>query len=416
MSPTAHSTGRALHYKSAGLVLLTTLVAFAAVHGFVQWQIERNLEQFNVYPLPLKLSGVALERQVFQNSDVLPIYGSSELTEDQANRADAFFAGHPTGFGAFLIGNPGETSLIIATKLAAAGDAAAGRKAVVFLSPGWFVVPELDPRGFGVNFSALQGGIFAFESRLSPALKQAVARRLLDYPATISQNPLLDRALKRLEDDSQVARLRLTALLPLGMLTDRLQVEINYAKLGMWLCKHRRAIPAVPVTPAAIDWNARLREADAACSRQPALTAYSTGPRTWFDDVRQKYFRDPAHPGASPDENFERDCLGSREWEDLQLLLRTAREMRVRLLVICQPINEGFQPLQGLTARSSALFYGRLQRAFADHDVPLVTLPEEGRDRCFYRDCIHPTAKAWLIYDRLLDAFYHQPDPPVKNS
>ena len=73
---------------------------------------------------------------------------------------------------------------MIATKLAAVGPEAQGKKeeVVVFLSPGWFLAPELDHPGFGVNFSPLHAGIFAFESHLSAPLKQALARRLLDYP------------------------------------------------------------------------------------------------------------------------------------------------------------------------------------------------------------------------------------------
>ena len=108
--------------------------------------------------------GVALPRQAFDDPALLPVYGSSELTQPQANRADEFFGSHPTGFGAFLIGNPGETCLMIANKLAAAGPEARGKKAVVFLSPGWFLASELDQRGFGVNFSPLQGGFLRLKA------------------------------------------------------------------------------------------------------------------------------------------------------------------------------------------------------------------------------------------------------------
>lgn len=76
--------------------------------------IRRQTESFNVYPFPEKLIGLAVQRQVFANPKLLPVHGSSELTQPQANLADAFFADHPTGFGAFLFGNPGETCLIIA--------------------------------------------------------------------------------------------------------------------------------------------------------------------------------------------------------------------------------------------------------------------------------------------------------------
>ena len=165
-----------------------------------------------------------------------------------------------------------------------------------------------------------------------------------------------------------------------------------------------------PAVPAAVDWDARLREAEGYYARQPVLTTYSTGPRTGFDDERVGMFRDPQHPGTAPDANFERVCLASKEWTDLGLLLRTAQELDVRLLLVCQPLNANFCALQGLTARSGELFYRRLQDAVAPYrTATLLTFPQAETDPHWYVDSTHPTAKAWLVYDRALDAFYHAP-------
>ena len=89
-------------------------------------------------------------------------------------------------------------------------------------------------------------------------------------------------------------------------------------------------------------------------------------------------------------------------------MLRTAREMKIHLLVICQPMNAKFSQLQGLTARSGDLFYNRLREKMAPFKAKLVTFTGEERDPHFYRDCIHPSAKAWIAYDEALDAFYHE--------
>ena len=392
----------------AGSALAVAVALVAAMHGFVQTNIRRHIERFNVYPQPEKLIGVALPRQVFSDPALLPVYGSSELSQPQTNRADEFFGSHPTGFGAFLMGNPGETCLMIAIRLAAAGPDARGKKAVVFLSSGWFLAPELDHPGFGVNFSPLQAGILAFESRLSPDLKRDLARRLLDYPEIIRQNPLLDTTLSALAGRG-ANTLTADAAAPFGEVQDGVQREMDYFRVGMdWWQQRPAPALAMPEATGPIDWERRLREADATYTRQPALTSYSTGPRTGFDDNLQRRFVDPKHPERSPDENFERACLASKEWTDFDLLLRTAREMKIHLLVICQPMNVKFSQLQGLTMRSSDLFYGRLQRAAAPFKAKLVTFPAEEKDPHFYRDCVHPSAKAWIAYDQTLDAFYHE--------
>ena len=379
------------------------------MQGYVTTRIRRHLEQFNVYPQSEKLVGVALPDEAFVDPTILPVYGSSELTQPQENRADEFFGAHPTGFGAFLMGNPGETSLIVATRLASAGAAARGKKAVVFLSPGWFLAPELDHRGFGVNFSPLQGGIFAFESRLSAHLKRDLARRLLDYPETIGQSPLLATALSALAGRAANGAEWLAGAEPFGDAQNRLQREMDYFWTGFWWLQHPAAARATDEATAPIDWSQRSRQADAAYARQPALTSYSTGPRTRYDDNLQKCFFDPKHPEVSPDDNFARLCAASKEWVDLALVLRTAREMKIHLLLICQPCNATFNRLQGLTVRSNTLFYDRLRDAAAPYKAKLVTFPDEEHDPHFYRDCVHPSAKAWIAYDAAMDAFFHEP-------
>ena len=395
------------------------LALVGAVHIHVAGQIRRDTGWFKGPPearnftsvAMQKLTGIAVQAGGFRNPEFLPVYGSSELTQPQPNRPDDFFRSRPTGFDVFPVAYPGETDLLIATKLAALGPAARGRKAVVFLSPSWFQVAQLDPAGFGFNFSPLQGSRIAFGGALSAGLQRDFARRLLDYPDLVAQFPLLKAALGGESANRPVDRLLLAALRPLGAVQNVFLGESDFAKVALWLRDHplkgNGPPPAVPTT---IDWDARIREADEHYSRQPALTTYSTGPRTPWDDKRSQLFLDTRQPDVSPEADFERVCLSSKEWTDLDLLLRTARELDLRLLLVCQPFNDDFWELHGLTPRASALFYHRLREAVAPYpSATLLTFPQAGTDPHWYVDSTHPTAKAWLAYDRALDAFFHAP-------
>ncbi len=357
-----------------------------------------------------KLAGVAVQAEAFRDPAMLPVYGSSELTQPQPNRPDDFFRSRPTGFDVFPVAYPGETDLVVATKLAALGPVVHGRKAVVFLSPTWFQVPELDPNGFGINFSPLHGSRVAFGGGLSPELRRDFARRLLDYPNLVGQFPLMKAAFECESQKGLTDRLLLAAMVPLGALQNRLLGESDVAKVALWLRDH--PLPGngpPPPVPAAIDGEGRLREAEEFYARQPVLTTSSTTARTSFDANRTRAFRDAQHPEVSPDENFARICLSSKEWTDLDLLLRTAREFDLRLLLVCQPLNANFGALQGLTPRSAELFYQKLRDAVKPYDAQLLTFPEAENDPHWYVDSTHPTAKAWLVYDRALDAFQRAP-------
>ena len=395
--------------------LVAAAVMLVAVHVFMQRQIRLHAQRFNTYPLPEKLVGLALQRQAFADPALLPVYGSSELTEPQVNRADDFFRTHPTGFGAFLIGNPGETCLMITTKLAAVDPAnARGKKAVIFLSPGWFIAPGLDVPGFGANFSPLHGGVFTFENRLSPPLKQAIARRLLDYPEIMARYPLLKAGMSCLAANTGAPQALLTAIRPLAAIQYKMQRELDYARLGVWWWQEgTRVTPRLisPERPVRIDWDARLREATAACERQVPLGSYCMSPGSRFDQDRIGVLKDPKHPEYSADENFNRWCARSMEWTDYRLMLRTAQEMGISVLVVCQPINANYSRLQGISEPVRTGFYQRLRSETAAFHASLLTFAEQGGDAHYFQDANHPSALMWLVYDHALDTFYHQPPP-----
>ena len=396
--------------------LLAATVLLAAVHVFIRRQVQLHTQRFNLSPLPEKLSGLVLQGQAFADPTLLPVYGSSELTQPQDNRADDFFRAHPTGFGAFLIGNPGETCLMTTTKLAAVDPAfARGKKAVVFISPGWFIAPALDAPGFGANFSPLHGGVLTFGGHLSPALRRDIARRLLDYPSIMTLYPLLTAGLGCLAADTGPQRALGAALRPLAAVTYRVQRELDYARLGMWWWQESaRVMPRLtsPGRAARIDWDARLRDARAAYARQTPLAPYCMAPASRFDQDRLGVFHDPRRPADSPDANFERWCARSQEWTDYRLMLRTAREMGIRLMVVCQPINASYSRLQGLGDAVRAGFYRRLGEETAAFGVPLLTFPAQGEGPRYFQDADHPSGLLWLEYDRALDEFYHQPAAP----
>ncbi len=79
------------------------------------------------------------------------------------------------------------------------------------------------------------------------------------------------------------------------------------------------------------------------------------------------------------------------------------------MLVICQPINANYNRLQGSSDAARAGFYQRLRAETDAFHVPLLTFPEQGNDPHYFQDANHPSALMWLVYDRALDTFYHQP-------
>ena len=133
--------------------------------------------------------------------NVLPIYGSSELTSPRRSGEGrtTFFAAAPTGFQLSPVGSGGANPLIMLQKVGALGSDLRGKKLAISLSPGWFLAPK--PVGgsrLQGNFSLMAASEMVFGTALDFELKRDIASRMLECPSTLEKSPLLEFALTRL--------------------------------------------------------------------------------------------------------------------------------------------------------------------------------------------------------------------------
>ena len=159
---------RSTPHLQAGIISILILIL-----GLLGFDIyARSLEQRYVNALaPLDLTqtinGIALQRAALYQSDLLPVYGSSEITMiNTPYDAEKFFATYPTGFTVFQVANLGAASLTMAQDLAALGPDLRGKKIVISFSPATFTMSKLPTDYYAGNFSPLH----AYEMIFNPYL------------------------------------------------------------------------------------------------------------------------------------------------------------------------------------------------------------------------------------------------------
>ena len=194
---------------------------------------------------PVKNQGSALQQAALDTNCLLPIYGSSELDlQAPYNRpfqATNLFRDYPTGFTIFPVGKAETTCLIILQKLAAVGPALKGRKVAVSVSPFWFFKrPAARTDGYAGNFSPLHAGELAFNTGLSLQLRQDAARRMLQYPDTVANRPLLRFALESLADGSPLSLACYDAVRPLGIVHNAILRYLDHWSVVIYLWTHPR--------------------------------------------------------------------------------------------------------------------------------------------------------------------------------
>jgi D-alanine transfer protein len=186
--------------------VVSVLLVAGAVLGGERYAL--SLKQQYIHAIapahsPSKDLGTSLQREALRQPDLLPINGSSELLDDEnPYNGSNFFHDYPTGFAIFPIGDVGTTTLIMVQRLAAIGPDLQGKRVVISLSPYWYFAINDYREEYAGSFSRLDAGELAFSTQLSFATKQEAARRMLEYPQTLADDPVLHFALEQLAGGS----------------------------------------------------------------------------------------------------------------------------------------------------------------------------------------------------------------------
>jgi D-alanine transfer protein len=354
-----------------------------------------------------KNQGAALQRAAFRQPDLLPVYGSSDLNVRNPFHASALFRTYPTGFTVFPVGNVGSTSLIWLQALAAVDSDLRGKKVALSLSPRSFMSQMVDGHAYAANFSRLHASELAFNARLSFAVKQGAARRMLQYPATLANDPLLRFALERLADGSLSSRVLYWASLPLGKLhnlvlrlqDDRATLVFLHAQLGLG---------PVPRHGAALDWTTLLNRAEEQTRRQADGNPFGFDNAFWASHAPEIAMQ----RGGYQAETSQRTLEQSAEWTDLDLLLRAIRDLGGEPLILSIPMNGPYYDYLGVPASTRRAYYDRLRELARTHASLVTDFADHDADKYFTVDSApHLSAKGWVYYDRALDAFFHGQKP-----
>ena len=346
----------------------------------------------------LKNQGLAFQRTAAHAQDVLPLYGSSELITPVRERAGVFFRGAPTGFQASPVGKVGTTPLIMLQDLAALGPDLRGKKIAISLSATWFVAPDTSLYWYEGNFSLFAASAFVFGSALDFDLKRDIASRMLQFPRLLKKSPLLGFALRRLASGGLPDRIIFSALWPLGKMQNAiLDLQDHLAALNYILHQSKSRASLHQQT---LDWPGLIAKASEAAnaSEKQNVTLAGTNklmPPRWSD----AWFL---------------ECLNqSNQWRDLDLLFRVITEIHARPLLLSMPMDGQFYDKAGVSRSTRECYYQKMCALAKQYNFALEEFEQHDEDPIFLDHRLrhvaspHPTAKGWMVYDRVLDKFFH---------
>jgi len=385
---------RCIHIRAFAWSVVVVVAALSLSMPVLRVIEDSMMEHLLALPFPEKNQGLFLQRQAFHRSNVLPLYGSSELTEEMEFRADEMFWNRPKGFQVCPVGAGGNTTLLMAEKIAALGGAVRDQKVVVILSPVWF--RDRRPRADQVagNFSPLQVINLMLSPDLDDGLRKRFAERMLRFPDSLEPHPLIRDYLKKLKrDDSQegwnnrLLRLRLWGYEKMLAWEDHLNTvlaayEYGINDRGSWKHKPKKLALSKRIKRIERDENKALKLQ----IKQQALEAEGE------DDGGESLAA----------------MAASEEWGDYQLLLDALKNLKAKALVVSIPMPGEFSAGRKISRAERTYYYQRVEAMSTERGYPVVTFADHDLDTDFIvGNTSHPAAKGWLYINRLLDEFYH---------
>ncbi|MDR3574492.1 MAG: D-alanyl-lipoteichoic acid biosynthesis protein DltD [Anaerolineaceae bacterium] len=398
-----------LHLFPALIALLIFVGFLLAGSQYAQFMENKYVHGLAPMLLPQSLVGSALQQAALRQPDLLPVYGSSELIrENTPFRAFSFFNTYPSGFTVFEVARSAATSLSMAEELAALGPELRGKKVVISFTPAMFNAGEVSLPAYEENYSQLHGDALIFNPYLSFAVKQQVAQRMLDYPKTLSNDPILQFAVMNLSSTSVLQQTLYYLAFPLGQLeTLIIRLQDHWQVLNIiWSKPNLRA--KVIKRPVTIQWNSLIAEARAEQALKTNNNPYGFENSSWIV-VRKTSKEENIAPPGSKDAQFIKNLDKSKEWTDLEILLEILRETGAQPLILSRPIDGTIWNARGVSQNAREIYYDRLQNIVVDtYGMPLVDFKNHDGDRYFSNDSLSHTSRlGWVYVDQTLDAFFH---------
>ncbi len=408
-------------------VLAAVLATIIAVAISLEWQREAFHEadhyRRSVADLraPIKFLTLPIQLSALASGHTLPIYGSSELyCCGDPYRPTQLFASRPTGFDVYAFGRYGIGNLLFAETFGALGHALEGKKLVVIDSPPWFSnATEVDLRSYALNYSPEIAKTFIFSSPISLPLREAIARRMLDFPATLAGDPVLGAAVRALADPTPVHLAAYRALVPIGALEAWVE-RVRGARLVRHFL-HKLPSAGAP-QPASrrrgFNWPALAARGTKIADRRDSTNPFGFPNETYAHLLKKGDIMGALalyqagstnRDGQSypPPTEWQDNMAHSTEWSDLALMVSVLHELGADPFVWSMPLPGVYDDYTPISATARRAYYERWEQELPKLGVPWLDFRAADEDIFFMTDTgAHFSPRGWIFADRALDMFW----------
>lgn len=340
------------------------------------------------------LKGEAIKDAAF-NDNYIPMIGSSELSRMDALHPSVMANKYDWQKKPFLLGAPGTQSLTHFLSLQATGNHLNGKKAVVVISPQWFVPQGVKPEMFDFFYSPLQTSYFLIHAKDSESTRYA-AKRILELTSDttngVMRDALKNKALGIPLTETQkvyINNVKRPALQHQDQLFSQLFIRGREREL-------RKGLKVLPKQPD----NMQLDQ-----------VATELGQKVTGDNpfgIQNSFYKKRVKPnvGKLKGEQSHFNYESSPEFADFQLMLDYFAAHKVSVQFIIPPVNARWAAYTGLSQAMLNRFDKKIQYQLRTQGFNnIVDMTNDGNEQFFMQDTIHLGWRGWLKVDQKLQPF-----------
>ncbi|MCP8968557.1 D-alanyl-lipoteichoic acid biosynthesis protein DltD [Ectobacillus ponti] len=381
-----------------GPMILAFAILCAMLFVPVQWLYplisDKRVDETATALKPDVFQGIALQKRMLGEKQILPMYGSSELLRLDPYHPSNYFKVEPHGFTPYLIGRGGTQSLTHLLSFSELTGELRNKKIVYVLSPQWFVAEGLDEVHFAPNYSSLQAYSLVFNHQVDAETKRYLAKRLLSFEV-VKQDKLLRPLLEAIVSNEQKTVWKAAAIKPFAYVYKNI-LERKDLLVSLFTIPTRT--PSTDESLRGLSMTQLEKRAEEAAAADSKSNQYGIEDAYFEKHIGDKL---PDLRGYKAKEDYKE----SPEYEDLQMILNLLKRNHTQALFISVPVNGPWYDFAEFPKERRQVYYNKVRKQIEQAGFPVADLSSHEYDRYFMKDTIHVGWKGWVYVDQALEQY-----------
>ncbi|KRN88564.1 D-alanyl-lipoteichoic acid biosynthesis protein DltD [Ligilactobacillus ceti] len=373
----------------AALILITILVMPNSSHKISQKTIyQASLSQSkNIF------KGNVVKRAAFEENYV-PFLGSSEFSRMDSFHPSSMAIHYDRSYRPFLLGAPGSQSLAQYFGMQGVNAALKGKKAVMVVSPQWFVKKGIETGAFNLYYSNLEAVSWLLHATTSQVDRYA-AKRLLTMTAGQNSN-LIRKCLAKIADGQELTSFDKTYLKLKYNQLEREDRWFSTLAMNDRIGKIERVADKLPVQE---DFS-KLDEVAYKMGQKSANNNQFDIYNKFWNKRLKKSWKHLKHKQS----HF--DYVSSPEFADFELVLNQFKANKMNVIFVIPPVNTKWMAYTGLSQEMLDDFNAKITYQLKSQGFNhIVDLSQDGGVDYFMQDTIHLGWRGWLKMDQAVSPF-----------